>query len=111
MPRGTTSDIGTERVAPNGYRYRKTEWGWELVHRLLAEEKLGRCLHQNEYATFVDGDKTNFDPANIEVRIRGRSSLRRRLALIEARIEEYTAVRDDLQERLRLQDSLASKNV
>jgi hypothetical protein len=106
VARGQTADIGTERVSPNGYRYRKTGDGWETVHRLLAEENLGRRLANNEYATFKDGDKTNLDPENIIVRLRGRTSLRRRHALVESRISELTAERDMLEKRLEVQQTL-----
>lgn len=108
MARGTTANIGTERTSPNGYRYRKTEDGWELVHRLLAEEKIGRKLTENEYATFKDGDKTNLEPTNIIIQIRGRSSLRRRLAQIDARLAELNAARVEVLHRLEVQEELGS---
>lgn len=112
MTRGRTSEVGEERTSPNGYRYRRVEEGWELVHRLIAEQKLGRKLNDNEYATFVDGDKTNLKPSNIIVRLRGRASIRRRIAQLNARIEEMTATRDDLVKRLETQEELnASSNV
>jgi len=104
MARGSAAVIGAERVSANGYRYRKTEDGWETVHRLLAEERLGRKLGNNEFATFKDGDKTNLDPDNIIVRLRGRTSLRRRLALVESRLAEFAAERDHLTERIRIQE-------
>lgn len=110
MPRGATAEVGAERWSPNGYHYKKTENdGWQLSHRLIAEEKLGRKLAENEYATFLDGDKTNLDPENIIVRTRGRQSLKRRIAQVEARLTELTATRDDLLERLRIQESLDYK--
>lgn len=107
MGRGTTAEVGTERWSKNGYLYRKTEDdGWQLVHRLMAEEQLGRKLHENEYATFKDGDKTNVDPDNVIVFERGRTSLRRRIAQLNARIEELTAARDECVQRLQMQESL-----
>jgi len=106
VARGQVANVGAERVSPNGYRYRKTEDGWETVHRLLAEEKLGRKLTNNEYATFKDGDRTNLDPKNIIVRLRGRTSLRRRHAIVESRLAEFAAERDLLEERLRVQAEL-----
>lgn len=106
MPRGATATIGDERWSPNGYLYRRLEDGWQLVHRLVAEEKIGRKLNENEYATFLDGDRTNLDRDNIVVRLRGRTSLRRRLAQVEARLVELNAVRDDILKRLELQESL-----
>jgi tRNA G46 methylase TrmB len=109
MPRGQAAEIGTERLSPNGYIYRKTDHGWVLVHRLVAEEKLQRKLMPNEYATFVDGDRTNFKPENIIVRLRGRASLRRRLAHVEEQIRELTVTRDELVMRLKLQGTLVGQ--
>lgn len=40
------------------------------VHRLIAEEKIGRRLKPNEFVHHVDGDKTNNDPSNLEVMTR-----------------------------------------
>lgn len=107
MARGTAAEVGTERWSKNGYLYRKTEkHGWQLVHRLVAEERLGRRLLENEYATFADGDKTNVDPDNVIVQLRGKTSLRRRVAQLNARIEELTAARDECVRRLELQENL-----
>jgi hypothetical protein len=106
MARGAIAEVGAERWSPNGYLYRKTDDGWETVHRLLAEEKLGRPLNANEYATFMDGDKTNLDPENIIIKLRGRSSLRRRLIQVEDRLRELNAVRDDILARIEEQDRI-----
>lgn len=111
MARGSESPLGTEKVSQNGYLYRKIKdregkLRWELVSRILAEEKLGRALHGDEYVTFVDGDKTNLDPENITVRVRGKQSLRKRLAQVEARIAEYSAIRNEILERLKVQEQL-----
>jgi len=109
MARGTAMPVGTERISNNGYLYRKQENGcWELVHRLIAEEKISRKLKSNEYAAFLDGDKTNFEPDNIIVQIYGRTSTRRKLAQVEARIAELTATRDELKQRLQVQQELSS---
>lgn len=107
MPRGQAAEIGTERLAPNGYMYRKLSSGkWELVSRIIAEEKLKRALKSNEYVTFADGDRHNLDPKNIIVRLRGRTSLRRHLARVEEQIRELTATRDEIVMRLKLQTEL-----
>lgn len=107
MPRGTESKVGTRRTSPNGYLYEKTEnRGWVLVHRLVAEEKLGRELRSDEFASFSDGDKTNFDPKNIIVQLRGQTSLRRRLAVIEDRLRELNAERDEIKRRMELRETL-----
>lgn len=66
--KGRRKPIGAKRVSPNGYEYTKTNDGWVLSHRLVAEEKLGRKLRDNERTYFVDGDRKNLDPDNIAVR-------------------------------------------
>lgn len=66
-----------------------------MTHHLIAERKLGRRLN-NEIVRFKDGDKTNFDPSNIEVIQKKTGSLRKRLALVEAKIEELQEERADL---------------
>lgn len=48
-------------------------WGWVAQHRLVAEDVLGRPLRQSrdpkiaEHVHHRDGDRTNNDPANLEV--------------------------------------------
>jgi len=106
MPRGVSSNVGDERTSPNGYRYVRTESGWKLLHRVIAEEKLGRELNGNEYVAFKDNDRTNLEPENIEVRQRGRSSLRRRLALVNSRLQDLAGVKEDLETRLEIQENL-----
>lgn len=91
MARGKEAPVGTKRTSPNGYEYTKTETGWRLSHHLVAEKKLGRPLARDERVKFKTKDKTNLSPDNIEVIIKGKSSLRRRKAMIEARIEELKA--------------------
>lgn len=107
--RGTESEIGTERVSANGYRYRKISNGkWILVHRLMAEEMLERELHESEYASFKDGDRTNFDPSNIVVLTRGARSLKKRQAQLTVRIQELQAALADVNSRLEVRESLGS---
>lgn len=93
MSRGQKTEIGATRVAANGYHYTKTVGGWRLTHHIIAEEKYGTPVTSQHLVRFVDGKRTNLKPSNIEVVPRGRSSLRRRRAILEARIE-------DLQEEL-----------
>jgi hypothetical protein len=91
MARGKRSAVGDTRVAPNGYHYTRTEEGWELTHKLIAEQKLGRKLLPNERCRFKDNDRTNLTPDNIivyEGKPKGSASERARL---EARIEEMQA--------------------
>jgi hypothetical protein len=65
--RGKASTVGDTRVSLNGYHYTRTTEGWQLTHRLIAEEKLGRPLRENERIRFVDNDRTHLDPDNIHV--------------------------------------------
>jgi hypothetical protein len=76
------------RIAPNGYSYTKTEEGQKLTHHIVAEAKLGRPLHTNERAIFVDRDRTNLDPKNIHVVKKGSKSIRARMTVIEERMRE-----------------------
>lgn len=88
MGRGHKAKVGDERISPNGYAYVRTETEWRLKHHLVAEETLGRPLKVDERVRFRDGDRTNLNPSNIQVVLQGKSSLRRRKAVLEARIEE-----------------------
>lgn len=65
---GKVSTVGSERVAKNGYHYTRTESGWRLTHHVIAEQKLGRAVDSSqERVRFIDGDRSNLDPSNIEV--------------------------------------------
>lgn len=88
MARGKAASVGDTRVSANGYHYTRTETEWRLTHHIIAEQKLGRPLADDERAVFVDKDRRNLDPRNIFVAKRGKSNLRRRRAQIEARIDE-----------------------
>lgn len=95
MARGKTAELGATRVAKNGYHYTKMNHpraanGWILTHWLTAEKKLGRSLADNEMVKFTD-QKYKADPYNpdgVTVIKKKTTSLRRRRAQIEARIEE-----------------------
>tara|TARA_R100000656_G_scaffold110240_1_gene82294 strand:+ start:174 stop:476 length:303 start_codon:yes stop_codon:yes gene_type:complete len=68
MPRGQRADIGSTRIAPNGYHYTKSdEYNWRLTHHIVAEENLDRRLLPHERVRFVDGDRTNISADNLEV--------------------------------------------
>ena|SRR5580765_1811364 len=86
--------VGTERKKLNGYTVVKTEDGWEFKHRLVAEDKLGRKLKSYERVVILDGDKANFDPDNIEVRVVKRPNEQRALAQrvedLELEVHELT---------------------
>lgn len=98
--RGRKAEVDEERTAPNGYHYVKTEDGWRLKHHLIMEATLGRKLEPDERCVFVDGKRHNLDPTNIEVREKGRGSLRRRKAHIEARLAELQAELDEINAEL-----------
>ena len=66
MPRGQRSEEGDQRISQNGYRMVRTERGWQFLHRVIAEEKLGRPLEEGERVSFKDRDPLNCDPDNIE---------------------------------------------
>ena len=44
-----------------------TEGGWKLEHRHVMEQQLGRPLFEWERIHHRDGDRTNNDPANLEL--------------------------------------------
>lgn len=98
--RGKASSIGQERVAQNGYHYIKVERDgkaqWILKHWLVAEKKLGRRIREDERVVFLNGKKHDFRPENIEVREKGKGSVRRRLAQVRSRIEELQAEEAEL---------------
>lgn len=99
MPRGKVAEVGDVMVNANGYHNTRTEEGWRFTHHLIAEQKLGRRL-QGEQVRFKDKDKTNLHPDNIEIVPLGKSSIRKRLATLEAKIADLTAERDILLKEL-----------
>ena len=96
MARGRSATVGDTYTAANGYHYTRTKDGFRLTHHILAEKLLGRPLRSNEMVRFVDGDKKNLTIKNVKVIEKGRSSLRRRKAQVEARIQELQAELDEI---------------
>jgi DNA-binding transcriptional MerR regulator len=93
--RGSRAEVGTETVSQNGYRYRKVDDStWRLVHHLLAEEKYGRPIKEYERVVFVDGDRTNLDPSNIEIRRKTVAQLRKRAERLEEQIKNLVEQRN-----------------
>ena len=91
MARGTKATVGATIVSQNGYHYTRCDTGWVPTHRLVAEQKLGRPLAENERVTFKDGDRTNLDPGNIVVSTKRTASIRRQIARTKARIKDLQA--------------------
>lgn len=86
---------GTERFV-NGYVVVKQASGeWKYKHHILAEEKLGRLLESNERVCFKDGDRTNLDLSNIEIRwklpakrYQRQSHLRREIIRVQSTLRQ-----------------------
>lgn len=70
MGKGRKAVEGTETWNQNGYCQVKTSTGWRFKHHLIAEGKLGRPLADNERVIFIDGDRKNLDPENLQVVIK-----------------------------------------
>src|SRR5215831_14713380 len=101
MPRGIPAPIGSETVAQNGYIWVRTERGMRYKHHVVAEQKFHREIDSKlEMVFFIDGDKNNFDPANIDVKPRTAKSPATRRARIEAKIEELQAELEELGEEV-----------
>jgi hypothetical protein len=95
MPRGVAAKDGDTNVSANGYHYTRQNGKFRLTHHIIAEEKLGRPINtETEVVRFKDKDKTNLSPDNIEAIPKGTTSVRARLARVEAQIAELTAQRD-----------------
>jgi HNH endonuclease len=103
VPRGQAAPVGATFINQNGYHHTKVdeERGFVATHVLIMEEKLGRRLEKGEFVKFIDNDRGNLDPDNLELRTRGdRKSPQARLAILEARIEELQAEADELRKKI-----------
>jgi hypothetical protein len=99
VPRGQAAPVGATFTNQNGYHHTKVDEqrGFVATHILLMEEKLGRPLAKGEFVKFLDNDRHNLDPSNLELRTRGdRKSPQARLAHLEAQIEELQAEADEI---------------
>jgi len=101
MPRGRSSPVGAVTVNANGYSQTKTENGWIGTHQLILEEKIGRKLLPGERAIFIDGDRKNLDPSNIDLN-KGSvtQSIKARIAKLQAEIEDRQATIKELESEL-----------
>ncbi len=96
MARGRQAKVGDTNVSANGYHYTRTKSGWQLTHRIIAEEILGRPLYDDERVRFRDGDRNNLDPNNIEVYTKGSTTGRNRVSYLQKRLAQVEALRDEL---------------
>jgi hypothetical protein len=87
MGRGKAAEVGATRVAQNGYHYTKVPGDWRLTHHITAEKKIGRPLNENEMVKIIDKKKP-YDPDNVEIIVKRTSSLRKRKAVLEAKISD-----------------------
>lgn len=102
MGRGAAAPVGAERWSNNGYHYTKTREGWELTSRVMMAKHLNRALLPNERVVFKNGDRRDLRIENLEVAIvkSDRAVLERRLATIEDKIRELTAMKMETEEEL-----------
>lgn len=98
--RGQKSDEGSTRIAPNGYHYSKEGGQWRLTHHILAEKKLGRPLMSWERVKFVDGNRRHLDPKNLIVVDKGGITPEQKIALLEARINQWIAIKTEIEDEM-----------
>ena len=91
MGRGNVAEDGATMVSKNGYHYTKQNKKWRLTHHIVAEEKLGRPLREDERVSFADKNRKNLKPSNLVIDRRGQTSIRTRMARIQAKIDELEA--------------------
>lgn len=100
MTRGSAAQEGATMVSKNGYHYTKQGSRWRLTHHIVAEKKLGRDLREDERVSFLNGNKEDLHPDNLLVTVKGKASIRQRIARLEARISELQAELDQLHQLL-----------
>lgn len=83
------------RIAPNGYGYVKDGNKQRLLHHVIAEEALGRKLEKGERVSFIDKDRTNLDPSNIQVAKVSKSKANR-IEVLKEKIKMYQTELDEL---------------
>jgi hypothetical protein len=88
MGRGKTAEVGDTRVSQNGYHYTKVPGDWRLTHHLTAEKHLGRALSDNEIVKIKNKREPYKFNDNIEIIVKRTSSLRKRKAVLESKIQD-----------------------
>lgn len=106
MGRGKAAEEGATRVSQNGYHYTKTNKGWRLTHHITAEKTLGRPLAENEMVKILD-KKRPYDSQNVIVIVKRTSSLRKRKAVLEAKIADMQGELDGINKELESQRASA----
>jgi hypothetical protein len=104
MARGAPAELGTERIAPNGYHYVKMEreghTQWVLKHWVVMEEHLGRPLAPDERVRFKTGKRDDLTIDNLELLKRGGPNLKKKLAQLKTRRVELDAQIEDLEGKI-----------
>jgi hypothetical protein len=112
MHRGAAKDVGAEFTNANGYTYVKTEHGWAPKQKVIAEEKIGRALNIDERAYFIDGDRLNLDPSNIDVKVvHDKRSPQGQLLIVQAKIDDLRSQLEEHEElKRRLEKQIAEQS-
>lgn len=63
----TTKELGHKYVDGSGYIRIKTENGWEMEHRVVMAQKIGRPLTRADSVHHKDGNRSNNSPENLEL--------------------------------------------
>jgi len=101
MPRGCPAKVGDETVAQNGYTWVRTLQGQRYKHHVIAEKKLRRKLDLSvERVIFIDQNRRNFDPDNIDVVLKRKQTPETRRARLEAKRDDALAKAADIQEQI-----------
>jgi hypothetical protein len=108
---GARRKAGDVVVAQNGYSYTYIQNGQGLkrvlTHWLVAEVKYGRPPAPDERVIFIDGNRKNLSPGNVEYAKKGnqKKSLQRRQAYLVDRLRELQAELEDVEKQLAELDS------
>lgn len=98
---------GASYTSQNGYHYTKRDGKFELTHRLIMEQKLGRKLVPGERVGFKDKDRTNLNRDNIYILNKQEPSTKKQLAELYAKRDDIQAMIDDLEQQL--EDPIANQ--